>query len=124
MSHVIAGIGFRRGTSAEDIVSLLRRACAQAGRTAAALATPTEKAEEPGLREAAKLLALPLIPVSPDALAEAQPRCITPSVRALQAMGVASVAEGSALAAAGPRGKLLLARIASATATCALAETP
>jgi cobalt-precorrin 5A hydrolase len=38
-------------------------------------------------------------------------------------MGVPSVAEAAALAAAGPSSSLLAARIAAGPATCALAET-
>jgi cobalt-precorrin 5A hydrolase len=40
------------------------------------------------------------------------------------AVGVGSVAEAAALAAAGPAGRLALPRIAGAAATCALALAP
>ena len=60
--------------------------------------------------------------VADAALAAAQPGCVTRSAAAERVVGVGSVAEGSALAAAGPGGTLLLPRIASARATCALAE--
>ena len=86
-----------------------------------ALAAPAAKADEPGLRAAALVLGVPLLIVEPAALADAQPRCVTRSACAERTLGVASVAEGCALAAAGEGARLVLARIASARATCALA---
>ena len=119
---VIAGIGCRRDCPAEAILAVLRRACAEAGCEAAALAAPAFKAGEPGLREAARRLGLALIPVEAAGLAAAQARCVTRSAHAAQATGFAAVAEGSALAAAGAGGRLILPRIAGGGATCALAE--
>jgi cobalt-precorrin 5A hydrolase len=113
---IVAGIGCRSGCPADDILALL------SDRRIAALAAPIGKCGEPGLIEAATRLGLPLIAVSPEALAAAQPRCVTLSARALRETGVASVAEGCALAAAGPASRLLGPRSANARATCALAE--
>ncbi len=122
--RVIAGLGCRRGCSAEDIVNLFHHACNQIGRRADALACPVFKSTESGLREAARQLGLPLILVDATALSAAQARCATHSPRAEQAVGVSSVAEGCAIAAAGAGAHLLLARIANGAATCALAEQP
>ncbi len=119
---VVAGIGCRAQCPAADIVAVVRQACEAAGRAADALAAPQFKSGEPGLHAAAASLGLPLLLVDRAALEAAQPRCVTRSAHALEAVGVASVAEGSALAAAGPRSRLLLPRIAAAGATCALAE--
>ena len=120
--QVIAGVGCRAGCPAEEIAALVRLACARANRAASALAAPEFKENEAGLRKAARDLDLPLLLMSERALAAAQPGCVTRSPIAAASVGVASVAEGSALAAAGPGGRLLLLRIASARATCALAE--
>lgn len=121
---IAAGLGCRRGCGAEEIAALVRRAEALAGRTADALAAPASKRDEAGLHGAARLLGLPLRFVDEAALLAVQPRCATVSDAALRAVGVASVAEGAALAVAG--GRLLLPRIAGPRATCALAgpETP
>jgi cobalt-precorrin 5A hydrolase len=54
------------------------------------------------------------------AMAAVQAHCPTRSPRALAETGFASVAEAAALASSG--GTLLLARIAHAQATCALAR--
>jgi len=120
---LIAGVGCRRHSSAEAILAVLDRACRAAGDRATALAAPAVKADEPGLRLAAEQLGLPLILVDTGALAAAQARCVTRSARALQATGFSSVAEGSALAAAGTGGRLILPRIEGDGVTCALAET-
>ncbi|MBV8613343.1 MAG: cobalamin biosynthesis protein [Acetobacteraceae bacterium] len=118
--RVIAGIGFRRGCAVEDILRVLERA----GMDVAAIAVPTFKADEPGVTEAARRLGVPVIRVDNTALAEAQARCVTRSPAAARATGFASIAEGVALAASGPRGRLVLARIVAGGATCALAEAP
>ena len=121
---IVAGIGCRTGCAAEEIAGLVRRAAALSGCEPGVLATPAFKAEEPGLQAAAFLLGLTLLQVSTEDLEAVQPRCITRSERAEAATGVASVAEGSALAAAGPLARLRLPRIASAGATCAIAVAP
>lgn len=121
---VIAGIGCRRDCPAEEIAALVRRAAALSACEPAALAAPDFKADETGLQGAAFLLGLPLLLVSAADLTAAQPRCITHSARAEEATGTASIAEGSALAAAGPQSRLRLPRIASPGATCAIAVAP
>jgi cobalt-precorrin 5A hydrolase len=121
-SRIIAGIGCRRDCPAEAITALVGRAGAEASCSVTALAAPAFKANEPGLREASHLLGLALILVEPAALAAAQMRCVTRSDRVARATGFASVAEGSALAAAGPTGRLILPRVTKGGASCALAE--
>jgi len=121
---LIAGIGFRRNVAADDIVGLVRQALADADSDGAliALAAPRFKEDEPALRQAATMLGVGLTLVDAAALEAAQPRCVTHSACAERSAGVASVAEGAALAAAGPDGVLVLPRISNARATCALAR--
>jgi cobalt-precorrin 5A hydrolase len=121
---IVAGIGCRRGCAAEEIVALVARAIELSGCEPAYLATPDFKADETGVQGAAFVLGLPLLSVTEAELAAAQLRCITHSAKALAATGSSSVAEGSALAAAGPDSRLRLPRIASASATCAIAVSP
>ena len=118
---VVAGIGCRRNAGVDDILAVLREAEIRAGATAVALAAPGFKSGEAGLREAAMRLEVPLVFVGEANLAAMQEFCPTKSLVAAQETGFASVAEASALAAAGPGARLLLARIAHLTATCALA---
>jgi cobalamin biosynthesis protein CbiG len=116
---IVAGLGFRRGCLADDIVRLVHTAQDRAGRRAGSLAAPDWKRGEPGLHAAAGMLGLPIAFVGRAALAAVQPLCPTRSTVAERETGVASVAEGAALAASG--GRLLLPRIGQGSVTCALA---
>jgi cobalt-precorrin 5A hydrolase len=119
---VIAGIGCRRGCGAADIVAVLREAERLSGRHAERLAAPAFKRGEAALHEAAALLRLDLVFVDEARLIAVQPRCATQSAAAERAIGLTSVAEACALAEAGPAAQLILPRVASRTATVALAE--
>ncbi len=52
------------------------------------------------------------------------PRLANPSDRVFREVGCHGVAEGAALAAAGPEGELIVAKTKSARATCAVARAP
>lgn len=122
---IVAGLGLRPGCPGPELAELVERASRAAGCRPDRLAVPAFRADEAGPLEAAASLALGLVVVVPDAaLAAAQSRCPTRSARAEAATGFGSVAEGCALAAAGPDGVLRLHRIASANATCAIAGAP
>jgi len=118
-AFTVAGLGFRPNATAEALLALLAEA--QRGLPSFThLAAPAFRAETPALRQAATVLGLPLVLVSRAALEAVQPRCPTRSAAALAATGVASVAEGCALAAAG--GALLRPRLAGEGVTCAVAS--
>ncbi len=126
---VVAGVGCRRDCDAREIVALVGEAIKAAGDRAGigrcrvtALAAPAFKKKEPALLHAAADLGLPLLWIEDKAMRAAEPRCETHSEKAREATGFASVAEAAALAAAGPDGRLVLPRINSGAATCALAE--
>ena len=116
---IVAGLGFRSGCPAGDILQAVHTAQDRAGCIAASLAAPDWKRHEPGLHDAAGRLGLPITFIDATALAAVQPHCPTRSAVAERVTGIASVAEGAALAASG--GRLLLPRIAHGGATCALA---
>ncbi|MCJ2013370.1 cobalamin biosynthesis protein [Methylobacterium sp. J-076] len=121
---LVAGIGFRRHAQAAEIASLIRRALeeAEAGPAdLAAIATAGDRAGEPAIREAAALFGLVPEGLSPEALAACDPQVRTRSARIEALRGVGSLCEAAALAAAGPAGRLALARIATGSVTCALA---
>lgn len=122
---IVAGVGFRRSAATEEIVTLVDQALERAalGRDALSkLATIEALAALPSFMEAARRLAVMAETVEEVALSAAAPRVHTQSARSLAAHGVGSVAEAAALAAAGPRAELILERIASSSATCALAR--
>ena len=116
---IVAGIGFRSACVASDIVDLVRAAAERAGHAPSRLAAPGFK-NSPALREAAEILRLPLVLLERDALDAAQSRCMTRSATAERAVGLASVAEAAALAAAGTDATLLLPRMSARGVTCAL----
>jgi cobalt-precorrin 5A hydrolase len=121
---MVAGVGFRRGASAEEIlaaVQLAVDAADLAGKSLDALATADFKAEEPGFRDAAGRLKIPLIGCATADLERVAEKTLTRSARVAAAVGVPSVAEAAALVAAGNNAKLLGARVATKTATCAIA---
>lgn len=123
---IVAGLGFRRGVEADEIVSLVEQALERASlaRTALSrLATIEALAALPAFSEAAHRLDAMATPVAAPALLAAAPRGRTQSARSIAAHGVGSVAEAAALAAAGSHPRLILERIASASATCALARS-
>ncbi|MDR2076385.1 MAG: cobalamin biosynthesis protein [Desulfovibrio sp.] len=96
-----AGIGLRRDTPAEPILQALRETLDSHGlarQSLAALASADAKREEPGLIQAARALALPLI-FFPKAVLEDLP-VTSPSPKALEAFGLRGVCEPAALAAA------------------------
>ncbi|KAB1075284.1 cobalamin biosynthesis protein [Methylobacterium planeticum] len=120
---VVAGIGFRRGTPAAEIVALLRRALREAASDdLGALATAADRADAPACREAARAFGLVPLGVAPAALAAVDARVPTRSPRIERLRGIGSLAEAAALAAAGDGARLILPRIASPGATCALAR--
>ncbi len=122
---IVAGVGFRQGVEAGEIVALVEQALARASLVPAALdrlATVQTLATVPAFAEAARQLAVTSLPVDARALAAAAPKVRTRSARSLAAHGVGSVAEAAALGAAGPDAELLLVRITSPSATCALAQ--
>ena len=121
---IAIGIGCRRNCPADDIVALVRRALAllPAAAKPDGLFSLAEKKGEPGLRDAARTLGLPLTFLSAAILRDAEACALTRSARIEAMFGVPSVAETAALAGAGRGARLLVSRQASATATCAVAQ--
>ena len=118
---IVAGVGFRKGTSADEVEEVVRLALA-ASKVARidVLATEVEKAKEPAVAEVAKRLAVALVTCHASELEGVV--VPTPSMRVVIAKGVPSISEASAIVAAGRNARLLGARVATAGATCALAE--
>lgn len=126
---IVAGIGCRKGASAADIEAAIEMALERAGRPLARIdlmATAARKRDEEGIAAAAAARGLRLIFVEQADLEIASARGATWSRRVLALAGVPSVAEAAALAAGGPRARLILPRIVMGKVTCALAaeETP
>lgn len=116
---IVAGFGFRAGVSLDTLRSAFDRARRDLP-PITHLAAPEDKVA--ALAPLAAALGLPLLGLSPDALAAVATPTRSPA--SLKARGVGSVAEASALAAAGARTRLLRTRQISPDlmATCAIAQ--
>jgi cobalt-precorrin 5A hydrolase len=122
---IVAGIGCRKGASAEEVSAALDAALERAGRPRARidlLATSMRKRDEEGIAKAAKARGLRLVFVEQSDLESASARGASWSGRVLALAGVPSVAEAAALAACGPKARLILPRITLGPVTCAVAS--
>jgi len=120
---IVAGVGCRKGASADDIGAVIGAALARAGFGTQALdliAVPELKRDEQGVATAAAALGVPLVLIAEADLKAAGARAETRSERVLALMGISSVAEAAALAGGGPTARLIVPRIAVGSATCAL----
>jgi cobalt-precorrin 5A hydrolase len=121
---IVAGVGCRRGTSAEEIERVVRMALGMFDlpvERLEAVATESEKATEPAFVEAVRRLSVKLVACTADDLDRVAGRVLTPSKLVLKAGGLPSIAEASALVVAGHEGRLLGTRVATERATCAIA---
>jgi cobalt-precorrin 5A hydrolase len=121
---IVAGIGCKRGTSSEDVVGLILAVLSNFGiarENLDAIATEVSKADEGGIANAARSLSVPVIRCSLADLDRAIGKIVTHSSRVRALKGVPSIAEASALVAAGRNARLLGARAASDKVTCAIA---
>ena len=122
---IVAGIGCRKGAAATEIEAAIAAALERAGRPLARIdlmATARAKRDEKGIAEAASARGVPLVFVALADLEIASARGATWSSRVLALAGVPSVAEAAALAACGPKAKLVLPRMVLGPVTCALAS--
>lgn len=121
---IVAGVGSRRGVSAEEVCAAVRGALARHEVRlcdVSLLATPAVKGGEAGIIKAALDLGLLLVMVPQTQLEAAGTRAMTHSDRVVALMGVPSVAEASALAVAGRHSTLVGPRFVLGPVTCALA---
>lgn len=116
----VAGIGSRRGVSAEEVIAAVNAARAASGGPALdALAVLRAKSDEAGIAAAARRLGLPLLIAEPVGNAA----CRTRSAASMAATGAASASEAAALGAAGSGARLLGPRVVLGRVTCAIAGT-
>jgi cobalt-precorrin 5A hydrolase len=123
---IVAGVGCKRGAPMQDIETALNAALARAGVNAndlGAIATGKTKQGERGIENVAAKLGVKLMLIPDGELKAAGARATTRSDRVLALMGLPSLAETAALAAAGPSARLIVSRLAVGAATCALATS-
>ncbi|MGM0411879.1 MAG: cobalamin biosynthesis protein [Pseudomonadota bacterium] len=122
---IALGVGFSSRCEARDLVELAtgvwQALPADTRADGGRIATLARKRDSGLLEEVAHRLGLEPIYLEASELAPFQPG-LTPSAAAEAAVGLASVAEAAALAAAGPDATLLTGRTTSGGATCAAAR--
>jgi cobalt-precorrin 5A hydrolase len=118
------GIGARRDVDAGELASLVREVAAQHGveLQSATLVTIEARRDEPGFRDAARLLDMAALFLSLENLRARDSDVLTRSARVEELLGVGSVAEAAALAGAGGGSFLLAPRVATTRLTCAIAR--
>lgn len=118
---IVAGFGFRGAATTDSLRDALSQASARA--QVDALATLDDKADAPAFQDLVSDLNLPLVRVRADKLAQANTS--TQSVRSRVVRDTGSVAEATALIAAGPDAQLINTRAISddRMATCAVAQS-
>jgi cobalt-precorrin 5A hydrolase/precorrin-3B C17-methyltransferase len=121
------GVGSERGVEAEELIRLVTATLAKHGLARQAIACVVSlelKADEPAIHALAEFLGVPARFFDAARLDVETPRLASPSALVFAATGCHGVAEGAALAAAGPGGELLVAKTRSDRATCAIARAP
>ncbi len=121
------GIGCERGASADEVRALVLQCLAQAYLSPLAVAgvfSIALKAAEPAIHAVAQELGVPARFFSAEALLAETPRLSERSDIVFRETGCWGVAEGAALAAAGPLAVLAVQKQRSARATCAVARSP
>ena len=124
-ANAIAGFGFRAAATLESLRSALHMASNGSVIAITALATAADKANHPALMALARELTLPLMAVPLAQLTESSAAAaLAAHSRIPERYGARSLAESSALAAAGPGAHLLAPRAVSADkmATAAIAS--
>ncbi|MEQ8707904.1 MAG: precorrin-3B C(17)-methyltransferase [Rhodospirillales bacterium] len=125
--RLVIGVGCERNCTPEELSDLVRRALACQGLAVASVVAVVSvdlKSDEPAVHAAAESLGVPARFFDPVRLELETPRLLNPSDVVFREVGCHGVAEGAALAAAGASGMLVVPKMKSARATCAIAEAP
>jgi len=125
--EMVLGVGCARGCSTDELIDLVMRALTEADINAATIACVVSvdlKADEPAILALAEMLKVPFRVFDVAALEAETPRLVNPSETVFTEIGCHGVSEAAALAAAGPKGELVIPKQKSANATMALARKP
>ena len=125
--RLAVGIGCERGAAPDEIATLARSCLDAAGLAPEAVAGVFSidlKSDEPAVHAFAEFLGVPARFLPAPVLEAEAPRLRNPSDLVFRAVGCHGVAEGAALAAAGPEGELVVEKTKSVRGTCAIARAP
>ncbi len=120
------GVGCERGASSRELRALVDETLAEGGLAAgavAAFASIDLKADEEAVQRLGETLSLPVRFFTADELEAETPRLANPSEAVYREVGCHGVAEGAALALAGPDAELVVPKRKSTRATCAIARS-
>ncbi|GAB4364669.1 MAG: precorrin-3B C(17)-methyltransferase [Kiloniellaceae bacterium] len=126
-ARLCLGVGCERNADPAELESLVRDTLATAGLSPLAVAgvfSIDVKADEAAVLALAESLGVPARFFDAASLEQETPRLANPSDLVFREVGCHGVAEGAALAAAGPQAALIVAKVKSQRATCAVALTP
>ena len=121
------GVGCERGVHADELCGLVAETLDDAGLATDAVAgvfSIDVKLDEAAVHAVADWLGVPVQFFDAKTLEAETPRLENPSDLVFREVGCHGVAEAGALAAAGPRGQLVVPKKRSRRATCAVAEAP
>ena len=121
------GVGCERGVDPDELVALVANTLAGANLAPEAVAGVFSldlKSDEAAVHAVSDALGVPARFFDAETLEAETPRLANPSSLVYLEVGCHGVAEGAALAAAGPKGELRVAKTKSARATCAVALAP
>ncbi len=124
---VTLGLGCARGCATSELLALVQDTLAAHDLSPGAIAAVGSidlKADEAAINAVAAYLGVPLRVFDAATLEAEAPRLATPSDVVFAEVGCHGVAEGAALALAGPGGTLHVAKRKTANATCALGLAP
>lgn len=126
-ARLALGVGCERGCPPAVLWELVEQSLTEAGLAPEAVALVVSldlKADEPAVAALAERLGVPARFFDAARLEAERPRLANPSETVFREVGCHGVAEGAALAAAGPQSELLLPKRKNAKVTCAVAVAP
>ncbi len=124
---IAIGVGCERLAPIDEVIALVRRCLDESGlapQSVAGVFSIALKAAEPAIHAVAGALGVPARFFDAATLAAERPRLANPSELVFRETGCWGVAEGAALAAAGPAAELVLPKRVAGRATCAIACSP
>ena len=126
-ARLCLGVGCERNADPAELETLVRETLEQAGLSTLAVAgvfSIDVKADERAVLALAETLGVPARFFDAATLEAETPRLAKPSELVFREVGCHGVAEGAALAAAGPEAALIVAKTKSQRATCAVTRAP
>ncbi len=121
---IVAGIGCKTGAVQAEIAAAIAEAqkVYALSKPPEVIATHDDKANEKGIRDAARSLGVPIVYLTPGQLWNVAQDALTTSDRVMKLKSLPSVAETAALAAGGKGARLLGPRVIVGPVTCAIAR--